>query len=77
MPPCGLLGLLPIRSAAGAGRQNGVFTVVPVFTHLPDTEKLVWSAQSETVNPGTIDNFVRDYPKKLVAQMVNDGLLKK
>ncbi len=39
------------------------------------TEKLIWSAQSETVNPGSIDNFVRDYPKKLVAQMVKDGLL--
>lgn len=41
------------------------------------TEKLIWSAQSETVNPGSIDNFVRDYPKKLVSQLVKDGLLKK
>jgi hypothetical protein len=41
------------------------------------TEKLVWSAQSETVNPGSIDKFVQDYPKKLIAQMVKDGLLKK
>ncbi|WP_276482842.1 hypothetical protein [Paraflavitalea pollutisoli] len=40
-------------------------------------EKLIWSAQSETVNPGSIDNFVRDYPKKLIAQLVKDGLLKK
>jgi len=40
-------------------------------------EKLLWSAQSETVNPGSIDNFVRDYPKKLVEQLVKDGLLKK
>ncbi len=39
------------------------------------TEKLIWSAQSETVNPGSIDNFVRDYPKAVVAQMVKDGLL--
>lgn len=39
------------------------------------TEKLIWSAQSETVNPGSIDNFVRDYPKVVVAQMVKDGLL--
>jgi hypothetical protein len=41
------------------------------------TEKLVWSAQSETVNPGSIDHFVKEYPKKLVAQMVKDGLLNK
>jgi hypothetical protein len=40
-------------------------------------EKLIWSAQSETMNPGSIDNFVRDYPKKLVEQLVKDGLLKK
>lgn len=39
-------------------------------------EKLIWSAQSETVNPGSIDNFVRDYPKKLIAQLVKDGVLR-
>lgn len=46
-------------------------------TNLYDAKsnELLWSAQSETVNPGGIDNFVRDYPKKLVAQMVKDGLL--
>jgi len=47
-------------------------------TNLYDTatEQLLWSAQSETVNPGSIDNFVNDYPKQLVAQMVKDGLLR-
>jgi len=38
---------------------------------------LIWSAQSQTVNPSSIDNFVKDYPKKLVQQMIKDGLLKK
>jgi hypothetical protein len=42
-----------------------------------ETEELIWSAQSETVNPGGIDNFVADYPDKLVEQMVKDGLLQK
>lgn len=37
--------------------------------------KLIWSAQSETVNPGSIDNFVRTYPQVLIDQMVKDGLL--
>lgn len=37
--------------------------------------KLVWSAQSETVNPGSIDNFVNTYPKVLVDQLAKDGLL--
>lgn len=40
-----------------------------------NTNKLVWSAQSETVNPGSIDNFVRTYPAVLVNQLVKDGLL--
>jgi hypothetical protein len=39
------------------------------------TNKIVWSAQSETVNPGSIDNFVKTYPGVLLAQMVKDGLL--
>ena len=46
-------------------------------TNLYDLQgrKLIWSAQSETVNPGSIDNFVRTYPKVLVDQLVKDGLL--
>lgn len=48
-----------------------------IETNLYDaaTDQLLWSAQSETVNPGSIDNFVRDYPKVLMAQMVKDGVL--
>lgn len=40
------------------------------------TEKLIWSAQSETVNPGSIDAFVKEYPKVLMAQLIKDGLIK-
>nr|WP_162988877.1 DUF4136 domain-containing protein [Pedobacter schmidteae] len=40
-----------------------------------DNNKLLWSAQSETVNPGSIDNFVQTYPKVLIDQLVKDGLL--
>lgn len=40
-----------------------------------NTNKLIWSAQSKTVNPGSIDNFVSTYPKVLVDQLVKDGLL--
>ncbi|SMD03258.1 DUF4136 domain-containing protein [Pedobacter nyackensis] len=45
-------------------------------TNLYDLQgnKLIWSAQSETVNPGSIDNFVRTYPKVLVDQLIKDGL---
>jgi hypothetical protein len=41
------------------------------------TENLIWSAQSETMNPGSIDNFVNDYPKKLVTQLRKDGVVSK
>jgi len=40
-------------------------------------EKLLWSAQSETVNPSSIDQFVQEYPQKLVAQAIKDGILQK
>ncbi|MGK9119488.1 hypothetical protein [Olivibacter jilunii] len=40
-----------------------------------ETEKLLWSAQSQTVNPGSIDNFVKTYPTKLIEQMIKDGLI--
>lgn len=39
------------------------------------SENLIWSAQSETVNPGSIDEFVKEYPKKIAAQMKKDGLI--
>ncbi|MES2418866.1 MAG: hypothetical protein V4541_11805 [Bacteroidota bacterium] len=46
-------------------------------TNLYDMEsnRLIWSAQSETVNPGSIDNFVSNYPAILIDQLVKDGLL--
>jgi len=40
-----------------------------------ETEQLIWSAQSETVNPASIDAFAREYPEVLMQQMVKDGLL--
>jgi hypothetical protein len=42
-----------------------------------NTEELIWSAQSQTVNPASIDEFAKEYPKKLVARMESDGLLTK
>jgi hypothetical protein len=42
-----------------------------------NTEDLIWSAQSETVNPSSIDAFVKEYPKVLVNRLEADGLLAK
>ena len=46
-------------------------------TNLYSVEKnqIIWSAQSETMNPGSIDDFVSTYPKVIIAQLIKDGLL--
>lgn len=40
-----------------------------------NTDRLIWSAQSETVNPSSIDAFAKEYPEVLLERMVKDGLL--
>ena len=40
-----------------------------------ETNQLIWSAQSETIDPGSIDQFAKSYPKVLVGQLIKDGLL--
>lgn len=49
-----------------------------VETNLYDaqTEKLLWSAQTETVNPGSLERFLKEYPGKIITQMMKDGVLK-
>lgn len=40
-----------------------------------ETDRLIWSAQSETVNPSSLDAFVDEYPNVLLERMIHDGLL--
>lgn len=40
-----------------------------------ETDQLIWSAQSETVNPASIDAFAKEYPEILLERMISDGLL--
>ena len=49
-----------------------------VETNLYDarTEKLLWSAQTQTVNPGSLERFLREYPAKIITQMMKDGVLR-
>jgi hypothetical protein len=49
-----------------------------VETNLYDAKsgKIVWSAQSKTMNPATIDAFLKDYKKSIGGQMKKDGLIK-
>ncbi len=41
------------------------------------TEELVWSAQSETTNPSSIDTFSRNFSQLVVKQLIKDGLISK
>ena len=42
-----------------------------------DTEELLWSAQSKTVNPSNIDAFARDYTQAMIDELIKDGVIKK
>jgi hypothetical protein len=42
-----------------------------------ETEKLLWSAQSKTVNPTDLESFSEKYTKAIIQQLEKDGLLKK
>jgi hypothetical protein len=39
------------------------------------TEKLVWSAQSKTYNPSSLESFMQEYQKALAEQIAKDGLI--
>jgi hypothetical protein len=40
-----------------------------------ETEQILWSGQSETLNPGSLESFNRDYILALVTQMKKDGII--
>ena len=41
------------------------------------SEKILWSSQSETVNPSNIKSFSEKYASAILARMQSDGLIKK
>jgi len=41
------------------------------------TEKLLWSAQSKTLNPNDLEHFTNDYVNTLIDQLIKDGVAKK
>jgi len=41
-----------------------------------ETEELIWSAQSKTMNPSDIDSFAKDYTKTMVNNLIKEGILK-
>lgn len=40
------------------------------------TEELLWSAQSETYNPGGLRDFSKDFTSAVIAKMEKDGILR-
>jgi hypothetical protein len=61
--------------------EPGYYTTDKTYfieTNLYDakSEKLVWSAQSQTLNPSDIDDFLAGYKKAIEKQLVMDGLVK-
>lgn len=41
------------------------------------TEELVWSSQSETTNPSSIETFSRSFSTTIINQLIKDGLIAK
>jgi hypothetical protein len=39
------------------------------------SEKLVWSAQSKTYNPSSLDDFLKGYEEAITQQVIKDGLV--
>jgi hypothetical protein len=48
-----------------------------IQTNLYDaqSEKLIWSAQSKTYNPSSIDDFLKGYETAITDQVIKDGLV--
>lgn len=42
-----------------------------------ETEQLVWSAQSETTNPSSIETFSSSFSSLIVNQLIKDGIINK
>jgi hypothetical protein len=41
-----------------------------------ETEELLWSAQSETYNPGNLSGFSKDFASVVITKMEEDGVIK-
>lgn len=69
------------RGYYGRFYDPGYYTLDKVYyleTNVFDakTDQLVWSAQSRTYNPSSLNSFIEDYAKVIVEKMTSDGILK-
>ena len=62
--------------------EPGYYTTDKIFyveSNLYDaeTEALIWSAQSKTVNPTNLESFASEYTRVMVDELIKDGVLKR
>ena len=64
----------PMVYAPGYYTSNKIYTIEANLYDVA-TEKLVWAARSETVDPSSVIKFSKEYSKKIVYQLDQEGML--
>ena len=64
----------PMVYSPGYYTNNKIYTIEANLYDVA-TEKLVWAARSETTDPSSLDKFSKEYAKKVVYQLEQEGML--
>lgn len=64
----------PMVYSPGYYTNNKVYTIEANLYDVA-TEKLVWAARSETIDPVSLEKFSKEYSKKVVYQLDQEGML--
>lgn len=64
----------PMVYSQGYYTSNKIYTIEANLYDV-STEKLVWAARSETTDPSSLDKFSKEYSKKVVYQLNEEGML--
>lgn len=65
----------PMVYSPGYYTSNKIYTIEANMYDIA-TEKLVWAARSETTDPSSLEKFSKEYSKKVVYQLDEEGMLK-
>lgn len=62
--------------------EPGYYTTDKIFymesnVYNAKTEQLIWSGQSKTYNPSSLESFTQDYTEALIKKLTKDGLIAK
>lgn len=64
----------PMVYSPGYYTSNKIYTIEANLYDVT-TEKLVWAARSETTDPSSLNKFSKEYSKKVVYQLDQEGML--